>query len=513
MYSRPVLLFLCAFTAMQDFESYLKSTEEIGFVDQVHHSIVYAKGLPKARPSEVILFESGEIGQVLSLTSDYVEILLLSKKGARVGTRIVRTDEQLTIPVSRSLLGKTIDPLGFSGGRRIFKKGEDEMRPIDVVAAGINKRKNINKPIETGVTLVDLVIPLGKGQRELVVGDRKTGKTEFVMQAILSQALKGMVCVYTAIGKRKLDIKNIEKFFLENGIKKNIVVVETSSSDPAGLVFLAPYTAMTIAEYFRDKGEDVLIVLDDLTAHANYYREVTLLARRFPGRSSYPGDIFYIHSRLLERAGNFVFNTKDQSGNIIRREASITCLPIAELVLADLSGYIQTNLMAMTDGHILFDIDLYTQGRRPAVNPFLSVTRVGRQAQTPLFRDINQKITSFLVHLEKLRQFMHFGAELSEETRRTLALGDQIQAFFDQPSDKAIPLNISALNLAAIWGGVWRELDEDNLKKEMNSIINSYLKNRNYENLIDNLIEGSENFESLVKTVRQNEQLITQKAK
>lgn len=493
---------------MQDFQSYLEKTEEVGFVDQVHHSIVYVKGLPDAHPTEVVLFESGEIGQVLSLTQDYVEILLLSKSDVRVGTRVARTGKQLEIPVFRGLLGKTIDPLGFSHGKRISTEDGVQMRLIDVVATRIDKRKNIDKPVETGVTLVDLVIPLGKGQRALVVGDRKTGKTQFVLQAILSHALKGGVCIYAAIGKKKLDVKMVEEFFKKRGIKKNIVVVETSSTDPAGLVFLAPYTAMTIAEYFRDLGEDVLIVLDDLTAHANYYREVTLLARRFPGRSSYPGDIFYIHSRLLERAGNFIFSTKDPSGKIVRREASITCLPIAELVLSDLSGYIQTNLMAMTDGHIFFDIDLYTQGRRPAVNPFLSVTRVGRQAQSPLFRDINRQITSFLVRLEKLRQFMHFGAELSEETRRILALGDQVVTFFDQPTDKIIPVKVNAVLLSAIWGGFWKGLDEASLKKQMDPVVAAYVKEKNFRNLIDNLVDGSETFSSLVKAVKQNESLL-----
>jgi len=347
---------------MDVFDTYLEKLEEVGFADRVLHSIVYVKGIPGAKINEVVVFESGETGYVLSLDGDFVEVVLLSISQVKVGTRVARTDRVLQVVVGDELLGKVVDPLGnvvskMDPDQDTQRKPGDvklESRKIDISPPGMTMRRNINKPFETGVTLVDLVVPLGTGQRELIVGDRKTGKTQFLLQVMHTQALRGTVCIYTTIAKKKLDIKLIEDFVKEKNISRNVLIVATKSDDPAGLVFLTPYSAMTMAEYFRDRVENVLIILDDMSAHAKYYREITLLARRFPGRSSYPGDIFYVHSRLLERAGNFTVKMKTDEGKIEEKEAAITCLPIAELVLSDFSGYIQTNLMAMTDGHIFF---------------------------------------------------------------------------------------------------------------------------------------------------------------
>lgn len=498
---------------MSDFQIYLDKIQEVGFVEQSLQTLAYVKGLPEAKANEVVVFETGETGQVLSLTREYVEVLLLSKTKVHVGTRVARTGQQLTIAISENILGKTINSLGIPTVGRANDKltvkspklnQEDkstgrENRYIDITPPGINVRKNIDKPFESGVSIVDLVVPMGRGQRELVIGDRKTGKTEFLLQNVLTQAQKGVICVYGAIAKKRLDIKMIEEFFIKNNISGNVIVVATSSSDPSGLVFLTPYTAMTIAEYFRDRGRDTLVILDDMTAHAKYYREITLLAKRFPGRSSYPGDIFYVHARLMERAGNF---------NVKGKEVSITCLPVAELVLSDLSGFIQTNLMAMTDGHIYFDIDLFNQGRRPPVNPFLSVTRVGRQAQSPLLRDLSRQLTSFLLHLEDLRQFMHFGAELSEKTRRELALGARLTAFFDQAPDVIVPLNINVILLSCLWGGFWKDVEVSQMKRDQELIIADYQKDLPYKTKIDNLLLNIKTFAELVDFVKQDESVV-----
>lgn len=488
---------------MKDFQIYLEKTGEVGFVEQSLQTLAYVKGLPEAKANEVVVFETGETGQVLSLTDAYVEVLLLSKTKVHVGTRVARTGQQFTIGISPDILGKTINSLGIpTKTGKITQKEESsgrEYRYIDITPPGINVRKNIDKPFETGVTIVDLVVPLGRGQRELVIGDRKTGKTGFLLQNVLTQAQKGVICVYGAIAKKRLDIKMIEEFFVKNNILGNTVVVATSSSDPSGLVYLTPYTAMTIAEYFRDRGRDTLVILDDMTAHAKYYREITLLAKRFPGRSSYPGDIFYVHARLMERAGNFLVKGK---------EVSITCLPVAELVLSDISGFIQTNLMAMTDGHIYFDIDLFNQGRRPPVNPFLSVTRVGRQAQTPLLRDLSRQLTSFLLHLEDLRQFMHFGAELSEKTRRELALGERLTAFFDQSTETIVPMSINVILLACLWGGYWKDVEVSQMKRDSELIIADYQKDEKYKTKIDNLLLNIKTFAELVDFVKQDETVV-----
>ena len=493
---------------MKNFEYYLNSTEEIGFVEKSMQSITYISGLPDARPYEVVLFETGELGQVITLTPDLIEVLLLSSSDIRVGTKVARTGELLEVGVGEGLLGKTIDPLGRSYTKSLSLKKISETRPVDIEPPGILDRKNITQQLETGVAWVDLVIPIGKGQRQLVIGDRKTGKTGFLLQAIQAQALIGTVCVYAAIAKRRTDIKMSEELFAKTGIFENVCVVASSASDPAGLIFLTPYTAMTIAEYFRDKGKNVLIVLDDMTAHAKAYREVSLLARKFPGRSSYPGDIFFVQSRLLERAGNFVRTVKNSDGTLSRVENSITAFPVAELVMGDISGYIQTNLMAVTDGHILFDIDYYNQGRRPAINPFLSVTRVGHQTQSALMKDISRELSSFLVHLEKLRQYMHFGAELSEATRRTLATGDQILKLLEQPHTLTIPMNINAVILSALWAGFWKDVKLDELKQRFNFVIAIYIKDKKFKQEIDTLINSTNTFAELVAKIKENENII-----
>lgn len=488
---------------MEKFEEYLTKTSEIGYVEKISPSLIYVKGLPFAKLSEVVLFETGEKGQVFALSSDYVEVILLSRGSLKVGTRVARTDETLKIGLGNFLLGKDIDALGSSFEGETFSNAPAESRLVDVNPPGINLRKNINKPFETGITIVDLVTPLGKGQRELIIGDRKTAKTQFLLQCLYTQARKGTVCIYCAIAKRRLDVSMIQGFLADKEVRKNSIMVTSAPDDAPGLVFLTPYTGITIAEYFRDQGRDCLLILDDMTAHAKYYREISLLAKRFPGRSSYPGDIFYIHAKIMERAGNFSrvksLNGKDQS------DVSITCLPVAEMVMGDFSGYIQTNLMAMTDGHIYFDRDYFNQGRRPAINPFLSVTRVGRQAQTPLLRELSRQLTSFLVHHEKLRQFMHFGAELSEETQRSLALGDKILALFDQPSNVVIPINLSVILFCCLWVGYWKEKELTDIKIELKKFIQKYASDENFRSRIDSTIAQSKTFNEITETLRNSQ--------
>lgn len=472
---------------MKDYKFYLEKTGEIGYVGKLVHSIVYIEGLPGARSSEVVVFENGGLGVVLSLGQKYIEVLLLDQE-SKVGEEVARTGETLNVPLSNEILGNAISPLGLGlNGSKVVLKPE-EMRSIDNEPLGILGRDEVKKPFETGTKIVDLIIPLGRGQRELVVGDRKTGKTLFLMRTMLAQASQGTICIYAAIGKRQHELLDVINFINTNKITKNTVIVASGSADQAGLVFLTPYTAMTIAEYFRDKGKDTLVILDDMTAHANYYREITLLAKRFPGRSSYPGDIFYIHAKLVERGGSF-------------EKGSITCLPVAEAVMGDLSGYIQTNLMAMTDGHIFFDIDRYNRGIRPAINPFLSVTRVGLQAQSPLVRDLNRQVSSFLIHLEEIQDFMHFGTEVSESLKKTLNLGEKVEEFFGQPDLSIVPVNISIFLLAALWGGFAKDVGRDKLIPLYNKIFQRYTKDTQFRQKIDSVVLASPSFLELGKKV------------
>lgn len=476
----------------EKFQKHLDQFGEIGFVSESHHSLVHISGLPSAFPGEILLFETGALGQVLSLVKDVVETLVLSSTEVQVGTRVARTARFAEVHPSEKMLGQVITPLGNEFGTPLTISEEYGVQ-VEQQPPGIQGRGKVTRPFETGVSMVDISVPLGKGQRELVIGDRKTGKTQFLQQAVITQATQGTICVYAAIAKRVIEVKIMKDLFERNKVLKNMVIVASGASESAGLIYLTPYTAMTIAEYFRDQGKDVLVVLDDLSVHAQFYREVTLLAKRFPGRSSYPGDIFYIHARLLERAGQFT-------------KGSITCLPVAESVFGDMTGYIQSNLMSMTDGHLYFDLELYNQGKRPAINPFLSVTRVGLQAQSGLVRDLSRELTGFLVKLERLRQFVHFGAELSDEVKTDLDVGDKIEFFFTQGNFGVIPLPMTVFIVAKVWYGDWKAKSKADVEKEIHNALQLYKTDQKYKKYIDDSVNSSKDFKEFVKLVVASQQ-------
>ncbi|OGH24461.1 MAG: hypothetical protein A3B47_01600 [Candidatus Levybacteria bacterium RIFCSPLOWO2_01_FULL_39_24] len=486
---------------MKDFKFYLDSISEIGFVEKTSNAIVYVSGLPKVKTDEIVIFETGKTGIVLSFTSDTVVVLVFFKESISHGTKVVRTNEFLKVPVGKELFGRTIDPLGNSLTAMAAYKKPSVTRGINVLPAGILSRKTINKQLETGIPVVDLVMPLGFGQKELVIGDRKTGKTNFLMQTILTQAKQKHICIYAAIGKRRLDIKDAENFLIKHGISDQVIIVATGFDDPIGLSFLVPFSAMTVAEYFRDEGYDVLLILDDLTTHAKFYREISLLGKKFPGRNSYPGDTFYTHAKLLERAGNFQTS---------KGEKAITCLPVAETVQGDLSGYIQTNIMSMTDGHLYFDSDFFAKGRRPAINPFLSVTRVGRQTQSPLKRDINREILSFLTISEKMQNFSHFGAELTEASKVTLAVGERVIRFLDQGPFTTMPINLQILLFSMLWDNILQNRNVEPVGTDINKMIETYKTKPNVSKVIDGVIAEAKTFNDMLKTMREKgEQLLS----
>lgn len=489
---------------MKQFNVYLEELGEIGFVEEITYCLVYANGLPGARPNELVLFENGSVGQVLSLYREKVEILLFSANNIQAGSQVVRTNQFLEVPVGLKLLGQTVDPLGNLIENTKPAESSSTVRPIDVVPGGIQTRKRIDQVFETGITLVDLILPLGKGQRELVIGDRKTGKTSFLLQTVLTQARQGTICIYAAIGKKKIDIKKVEEFFKAQKVMQNIGIVATGSEDAPGLIYLTPYSAMTMAEYFRDQGRDVLVILDDLSTHAKFYREISLIGKKFPGRNSYPGDVFYTHARLLERAGNFI------SPKAPKGEVAITCIPVVETSQGNLSGYIQTNLMSMTDGHIYFDSDLFARGRRPAINPFLSVTRVGRQTQTNTRREINRELVSFMTLYEKMQDFVHFGAEVSQTVRHTLNTGDKIIAFLDQSGYGIIDSYLQVFLFCLLWIGIWDEKDNTTMINDMKKIIALYSTNKQTQTVIDTLISQAISFNGLLGTMRKEQNQLMQ---
>jgi len=487
---------------MKDFKYYLDLISEIGFVEEASNSIVYVSGLPRIKTNEIVIFETGITGIVLSFTSEVVEILVFSKDPISHGTRVVRTDEFLKVPVGTELLGKIINPLGDPLTKMDSYKKPAVVREINSLASGILSRKTITRQFETGVPIVDLVMPLGFGQRQLIIGDRKTGKTNFLMQTILTQAKQKNICVYAAIGKKRLEIKDAESFLQKHAISDQVVIVATGFDDPIGLSFLVPFSAMTISEHFRDEGYDVLLILDDLTTHAKFYREISLLGKRFPGRNSYPGDMFYTHAKLLERAGNFITP---------KGEKSITCLPAVETVQGDLSGYIQTNVMSMTDGHLYFDSDLFAKGRRPAVNPFLSVTRVGRQTQSNLKRDINRELLSFLTISEKMQNFSHFGAELTESSKITLEVGEKVIKFLDQGPLTTMPINLQILLFSLFWNNILRNKNIEPTGDEVNKMIETYRTNPAVQKMIDQLIMNTKTFNNMLGLMeKQGEELLSE---
>jgi F-type H+/Na+-transporting ATPase subunit alpha len=484
---------------MKKFNDFLNETGEIGYVKKVVNIIVYANGLPSIKPGEVVVFENGESGRAMSMNRDEVEILTFSRSSIKVGTKVARTGFPVQFPVGKELIGKLIDPFGNPLDKQIKITRPKSYRPVEILPSGIMTRKKINKQLDTGVGIVDLMIPIGIGQRQLVIGDKKTGKSNFLLKTIVSAARAGNICIYAAIGKKKLDIKKIEDYLIKNNVMNRVIIIASTSQDPAGLIFITPYSAMTLAEYFRDQGKDSLLILDDLSTHAKFHREINLLANKFPGRNSYPSDIFYVHAKLLERAGNFAVNNS---------EAAITCLPVVESSQGDISGYIQTNVMAMTDGHIYFDNNLFTEGRRPAVNPFISVTRVGKQTQTACKRSVNRELLSFLTLYEKLRSFSHFGAELTDSVKVTLQTGIKINSIFDQDPYLVIPSNFQILFLTLIWGGTIKETDLKVINQYKLKLLNYYLTDPNYKNNIDKLVASAKSFDDLLLLVQNNQKTV-----
>ncbi len=467
------------------FADYLKASGEVGFVVKVVSSIIQAEGLPDVKLGEMVLLESGQLGQIMALKSEEVEILVFAREPIKVGTRVTRIGRKLSVPVGDGLLGRTIDVLGrtIAGAAG---NGIAEWRTVDVTPGGIGTRVRVDQPFVTGVMIVDLLVPLGRGQRELVLGDRKTGKSYLLNQTILSQARLGNICIYAAIGKQKAEIRKLEEFLAANKVADKTVVVAASSQDASGEIYLCPYTAMTIAEYFRDTGRDAVVVLDDMSTHAKFYRELSLLSRKFPGRDSYPGDIFHVHSKLMERSGYF---------KVGQKTAAITCMPVVETVQGDISGYIQTNLMSMTDGHVYFDSDLFFRGRRPAVNPFVSVTRVGRQTQTPLRRDVGRMLLDLLTGYEKTQSFLKFGAELGESSRQILAMGEKLIKFFDQPVFLVVPLNVQLVLLALLVTGVWNGDHPERL-------VQAYLADATTMQAVNDTVNRNEAMNNLMEDVR-----------
>ena len=400
------------------------SIEEGGYVHHLHDGIAAVKGISKAMYGEIVLFENGLKGLVQNI--DETEILCMvlgDEQTLTEGTRVMRTKRRAGIPVGDSILGRVVDALGAP----IDGKGEIEAKDwymLERKAAGVIERQSVNVPLQTGIMAIDSMFPIGRGQRELIIGDRQTGKPAIAVDTILNQKDKDVICVYVAIGQKASTIAQVMTNLKKHGAMDYTVVVAATASAPAALQYLAPYSGTAIAEYFMDQGKDVLIVYDDLSKHAVAYRALSLLLERSPGREAYPGDVFYLHSRLLERSCRM----DEAHGG-----GSITALPIIETQAGDVSAYIPTNVISITDGQIYLESDLFFEGFRPAVNVGLSVSRVGGAAQTRAIKSVSGTLRIDLAQYKEIESFSQFSSELDTSTREQIEYGQQLMELLKQP--------------------------------------------------------------------------------
>lgn len=424
-------------------------TEKVGRVIEVFDGIAKVSGLSQIKSSEMVTFAGGESGVALNLEEDAVGVIILGDfSKIKEGDEVKATGKILEIPVSASLLGRVVNPLGVPVDGKGALKAE-KAYPIERVASGVMSRQSVDQPVQTGIKSIDALIPIGRGQRELIIGDRQTGKTAIAIDAILNQKGQNMICVYVSIGQKDSKLRKLQTRLEEGGAMEYTVIVSASASDSAPLSYIAPYSGVSIAEFFMDQGKDVLIIYDDLSKHAVAYREISLLLRRPPGREAYPGDVFYLHSRLLERACRK--NEKYGGG-------SITALPIIETQAGDISAYIPTNVISITDGQIFLETDLFYKGVRPAVNVGFSVSRVGGSAQIKAMKKVAGTLKLDLAQYRELEAFAQFGSDLDDATKRQLERGKRAVELLKQPQYSPVAVEHQVISLYALIKGYMDEV-------------------------------------------------------
>ena len=424
--------------------------DEIGYVIQVGDGIAKVHGLDRCRANELLRFDGGAVGMALNLEEDCVSVVMLgSDVGVEEGSLVRRTGEVLSVPVGEKLIGRVVDALGSP----IDGKGPidcRETRPIEHQAPGIIKRKSVTVPLQTGIKAIDSMIPIGRGQRELIIGDRQTGKTTIATDTILNQKGKNVICIYVAIGQKRSTVAQIVHDFEMNGAMEYTIVVSATASEQAPMQYIAPYSGCTMGEYFMDGGKDVLIVYDDLSKHAVAYRAISLLIRRPPGREAYPGDVFYLHSRLLERAARMA---PEYGGG------SLTALPIIETQAGDVSAYIPTNVISITDGQIFLETELYNAGVMPAVNPGISVSRVGGSAQIKAMKQVAGSLKLLYSQYRELQSFAQFGSDLDADTKSRLAQGQRIVEVLKQKNGAPVEVAHQGAILYAVTKGYLEQIE------------------------------------------------------
>ncbi len=429
--------------------------EETGTVISVGDGIARIYGMEHAMYGEIVIFDNGLKGMVQDIKEDSIGCILFGKDtGISEGSRAVRTRKKAGIPVGDAFLGRVVDALGAPiDGKGEIK--EDGYRPVEQEAPGIVERKSVNRPLETGILSIDSMFPIGRGQRELIIGDRQTGKTSIATDAILNQKGKDVICIYVAVGQKASTVAKLVSTLTEHGAMDYSIVMAATASDCSPLQYIAPYSGTALAEYFMHKGKDVLIVYDDLSKHAVAYRALSLLLERSPGREAYPGDVFYLHSRLLERSSRL----SDELGG-----GSITALPIIETQAGDVSAYIPTNVISITDGQIFLETDLFFAGQRPAVNVGLSVSRVGGAAQTKAMKKASGSIRIDLAQYREMEVFTQFSSDLDASTKEQLQYGKSLMELLKQPLGSPLSLHEQVITLCAARHKIFMVLDVKRVK-------------------------------------------------
>lgn len=473
--------------------------EHVGLVTEVGDGISKISGLSKALSQELLNIQShdGDVAAIaFNLEESFIGAVILGDaQKVKVGDRVKQTGKVVSIKVGPEMLGRVVDPLGVPLDNKgvIFsdsEKGKDY--PLERKAPDVVSRESVNTPVHTGIKAVDAMIPIGRGQRELIIGDRQTGKTAIALDTILNQGQdpgrRQMVCIYVAVGQKNSKVAKIVKTLEEKGALSYTIVVSAPASSPASLQYLAPFAGCAIGEYFMDQGQDALVVYDDLSKHADSYRQLSLLLRRPPGREAYPGDIFYLHARLLERAAKM---SKEKGGG------SLTALPIIETQLGDVSAYVPTNVISITDGQIYLESDLFYKGLRPAINAGLSVSRVGSSAQTKAMKKVSGKLRLDLAQFRELQAFVQFASDLDENTKQQIARGQRLTEILKQVDNDPIPFEKQVLTIYMATNGYLDDVKVDEVRTVSDRIINNIeklngdiLKKIKESNQIDDETEG-----------------------
>ncbi len=444
-------------------------TEEVGTVIEVKDGIALMTGLTNCQSQEMLEFPGGTFGIALNLEEETVGAVILgSFTHIKEGDTVKRSGRVMSVPVGEKMIGRVVNAIG----EPIDGKGEiatKEFYPVERVAPGVMTRQPVDTPMQTGIKAIDALIPIGRGQRELIIGDRQTGKTAIAIDTILNQKGQDMICVYVAVGQKESKVARIVSKLQQEGAMDYTVVVSAGASEPAPMSYLAPYAGCTIAEYFADQGKDVLVIYDDLTKQAWAYREMSLLLRRPPGREAYPGDVFYLHSRLLERACNL--NEKHGGG-------SITALPIIETQGGDISAYVPTNVISITDGQIFLETDLFYRGIRPALSIGLSVSRVGGAAQTKPMKKVAGNLKLGLAQFRELEAFAQFSSDLDPDTKKQIERGRRMTELLKQPQFAPMPVEEQVVSIYAMGAGIFDDFEVSIVKETEEKLLSFFRKSK-----------------------------------